>query len=51
MKIEELAQSIENALTGKDEVEMPWMKKIGEVETLTNRINHARQIIRTVINS
>jgi hypothetical protein len=50
MKTIELAQAIEDALTGKSEVSMPWMLEITEEQKLKNRIEHARKIVRDIIN-
>jgi hypothetical protein len=49
MTTTELAQSIEDALTGKSEVSMPWMLEITEEQKLKNRIDHARKIVRDIL--
>jgi len=46
----ELAKAIDAALTGKDEVSMPWMIATTEEQQLKNRIDHARKIARDIIN-
>ena len=50
MTTNELAQAIENALTGKDELSMPWMLATTEEQNLKNRIDHARKILREIID-